>query len=247
MSNRTATTFSPFPRPSAALPYPKHGRRRMPAPMRSPCIYIYIYKIIIFFLDSVKRVFCLDLSMRFSNWNSRSNRFVRAPPSGGGSNAPRSAVFVPHLPGRDRVRGLSETSEKRANFCVLGGIRPSYTWILAYAELERKKHTVWENNYFKVDIISKLDSYLVHPTTFFSWSHLEAFSGLLSFDCCVVAFRYRISRLTTFVRTFVVFEGGRSFPNDIITPSAVLIFILERYKLLLCGQTVRQSKRKNRN
>ena len=28
MSNRTATTFSPFPRPSAALPYPKHGRRR---------------------------------------------------------------------------------------------------------------------------------------------------------------------------------------------------------------------------
>ena len=41
MSNRTATTFSPFPRPSAALPYPKHGRRRVPAPMRSLCIYIY--------------------------------------------------------------------------------------------------------------------------------------------------------------------------------------------------------------
>ena len=26
---------------SAALPYPKHGRRRMPAPMRSPCMYMY--------------------------------------------------------------------------------------------------------------------------------------------------------------------------------------------------------------
>ena len=30
---------------SAALSYPKHGRRRMPAPMRSPCTYTnaYIY------------------------------------------------------------------------------------------------------------------------------------------------------------------------------------------------------------
>ena len=27
---------------SAALPYPKHGRRRMPAPMRSPCTYLNI-------------------------------------------------------------------------------------------------------------------------------------------------------------------------------------------------------------
>ena len=29
----------------------------------------------------------------------RSNRFIRAPSSGGGSNAPRPAVFVPHLAG----------------------------------------------------------------------------------------------------------------------------------------------------
>ena len=78
---------------------------------------------------------------------------------------------------------------------------------------------VWENIYFQVGIISKLASYFV-PTTLFSRSHLEA-SGLLSYDCCVVAFRYRISRLNTFVRAFVVFEGGRSLPpNDIITPSA---------------------------
>ena len=31
------------------------------------------------------------------NWNSRSNSFVRAPSLGGGSNAPRPAVSVPHL------------------------------------------------------------------------------------------------------------------------------------------------------
>ena len=31
------------------------------------------------------------------NWDSRSNRFVRAPSSGGGPNAPRPAVSLPHL------------------------------------------------------------------------------------------------------------------------------------------------------
>ena len=33
------------------------------------------------------------------NWNSRSNRFVLPPSSGGGSNAPRPALSVPHLDG----------------------------------------------------------------------------------------------------------------------------------------------------
>ena len=33
------------------------------------------------------------------NWNSRSNSFVRAPSSAGGSNAPRPAVSVAHLAG----------------------------------------------------------------------------------------------------------------------------------------------------
>ena len=49
-----------------------------------------------------------------------------------------SPCRIRSAPGRDRVRGLSKTSEKRANFRMLGGIRPSYSWILAYAELERK-------------------------------------------------------------------------------------------------------------
>ena len=78
------------------------------------------------------------------------------------------------------------------------------------------EQNMWEI-YFQVGIISKMDSYFV-PTTLFSWSHLEAF-GLLSYDCCVVAFRYRIARLNTCVRAFVVFERGRSRTNDIITPS----------------------------
>ena len=43
--------------------------------------------------------------------------------------------------------------------------------------------------------------------------------GLFSYDCYVVAFRYQISWLNTFVRAFVVFEGGRSLPIDTITPS----------------------------
>ena len=99
----------------------------------------------------------------------------------------------------------------------LGGIRPSYSWILAYAELstERKKHV--GKHLFPSWHHFKVGSYFV-PTTFVSWSHLEAF-GLLSYDCCVVAFRYRISRLNTFVRALFVVKRGRSLPNDIITPS----------------------------
>ena len=75
----------------------------------------------------------------------------------------------------------------------------------------------WENIFSKLAFF-KSASYFV-PTTPFSLSHLEAF-GLLSYDCCVVAFRYRISRPNPFVRGFVV-EGGRSLPDDIITPSSV--------------------------
>ena len=42
--------------------------------------------------------FCLGLSMRFAELKlSVEYSFVRAPPSGGGSNAPRPAVSVPHI------------------------------------------------------------------------------------------------------------------------------------------------------
>ena len=51
-----------------------------------------------------------------------------------------SPYGIRSAPGRDRVRWLSERSEKCANFCILGGNRPSYSRILAYAELEQKQH-----------------------------------------------------------------------------------------------------------
>ena len=95
-----------------------------------------------------------------------------------------------------------------------------------------------KNIYHRKTLISKLAYYFV-PTTLFSWSHLEAF-GLLSYDCCVLAFRNRISRLNTFVRAFVVFEGGRSLPN-IITPSVRADCSSQRdttYYVVTDGQTV---------
>ena len=115
-----------------------------------------------------------------------------------------------YAPGRDRVRELGETSEKFAKFCILGCIRPRYSWILEYAELERK--ITWENVYPQVGIISKLVSYSI-PTTFFhddTSKHFAYYCAHRTTDCCVAAFRHRISRLNTFfVRAFVVIEGGR--------------------------------------
>ena len=169
--------------------------------------------------DSVRSFFpCGPQCAILGNWNSRSKSFVRTPSSGGGSNAPRPAVSV-H--GRDRVRGLSETSEKCANFCIQGGIRPSYSWILAYAELERKAYQVWEKNIS--NLASFLNWLLISSPPHFFHGHTSkrlAYCANRTTDCCAVAFRYRISRLNTFVRAFIVFEGGRSLPNNIITPSA---------------------------
>ena len=127
-----------------------------------------------------------------------------------------SPCRIRSAPGRDWVRGLSETSEKCAIFCILGSIRPRSILGSWHNKQSLNKNNIRENIYFQVGIISKLASSFV-PTALFLGSHLEAF-GLLSYDCYVVAFRYQISRLNTFVRAFVVFEGGRSLPNDTITP-----------------------------
>ena len=63
-----------------------------------------------------------------------------------------SPCRIRSTPGRDRARGLSETSEKRVNFCILSSIRPSCSWILAY------KQSLNENN-IRENIISKLTSF----------------------------------------------------------------------------------------
>ena len=106
---------------------------------------------------------------------------------------------------------------------------------------------IWENIYFQVGIISKLASYFV-LTTLFSWLQLEAF-GVLSYDCCVVAFRHRISRLKPFVQAFVVFEGGVPYPTTSLQLVSVLILHSREIQLIIImwSQTVRQSKPNNRN
>ena len=63
-------------------------------------LYMYILRIKLFFGvgDLVRSFFCLGRSMRFAELEfSVENSFVRAPPSGDGSNAPRPAVSVPHI------------------------------------------------------------------------------------------------------------------------------------------------------
>ena len=126
-----------------------------------------------------------------------------------------SPCLIRSAPGRHRVCGLSETSEECANFCILGGIRPSYSWILEYAELEQKTHG---KIFISKLAFSKLASYFV-PATPFSWSHLEAF-GLLSYDCCVVAFRDRISRPNPFVRGLSS-RGAVLYPTTSLHPVSV--------------------------
>ena len=72
-----------------------------------------------------------------------------------------SPCRIRSAPGRDRVRGLSETSEKCAKFCILGGIRPRYCWILAYSELEQKKHNMGEHLFPSWHHFQILASYLL--------------------------------------------------------------------------------------
>ena len=129
-----------------------------------------------------------------------------------------SPCRIRSAPGRDRVRGLSETW---IHFCMLGGIRPRLRWISAYAELERKKHTR-----YGITFSSKLASFfiwlLISSSPHFFHVHSSkrlTYCAHRTTDCCVGDFQYRISRIDTFVRAFVIFEGGRSLPNKIITPS----------------------------
>ena len=72
------------------------------APFRN--LYISIYMIVLFWGDSVRTFLSVSASVCHSqNWNSRSNSFFRTLSSGGGSNAPRPAVSVPHLAGIGHV------------------------------------------------------------------------------------------------------------------------------------------------
>ena len=119
MSNRTATTLSPFPRPSDALPYPRHGRRRMSAAMRSPCMYLKSFFV---FRDLARRFFSSRPKYAIrGTWIPGQTTTFWAPASGGGSNAPRSAMSVPHIDvNEDGCRARQARSCK--NTACRGGI-----------------------------------------------------------------------------------------------------------------------------
>ena len=86
-------TFIPVPETSGSsvrLPYPDPE-------VTNPTEHKYTYDHS-FFWGFGQEFFFVSASVCDSrNWNSRSNIFVRALSSGGGSNAPRPAVSVPHL------------------------------------------------------------------------------------------------------------------------------------------------------
>ena len=111
------------------------------------------------------------------NCNFRSNSFVRAPSLGGGSNVPRPDVFVPHIDVNADRRWAKQA--RSALFFILGAIRRSYAWILAYVELE------WINKgqHFQIGVISKLASKFLPDDEFF----MDASKRLPyhSYYCCV--------------------------------------------------------------
>ena len=87
-----------------------------------------------------------------------------------------SPCRIRSAPGRDRVRGLSETSKREVRkFLYFGRYTPELFMDLGVCRAPTKKtYQAWGNIYFQVGVISKLASYFV-PTTLFPWSHLEAF------------------------------------------------------------------------
>ena len=135
-------------------------------------------------------------------------------------------------------------------FLFFGRYTPELLLDLGIYNMQRlNEKNIWEIMYFHVGINSKLASYFA-STTLFSWSHLEVF-GLLSYDCCVVAFRYRISRLNTFLCSNVRCLRGGAFPTQRhhYTQGPCRFFILAReiQPIIMWSQTVRQSKPNNRN
>ena len=87
---------------------------------RLPLKYIYDHS---FWGDSVKSFFRLGLSTRFSELEF-SFKWLRLSAVFGGRLKRPSPYRTRSAPGRDRVRGLSETSEKCANFLYFGRYTP---------------------------------------------------------------------------------------------------------------------------
>ena len=144
---------------------------------------VYIYSCDHSFFRGFGHEFFVSASVCDSrNWNPRSNSFVRAPSSGGDSNANHPAVSVPHLDVNADRRWARQA--RSALFCTLSGIiRPSYSWTLAYAELER----INKGQHFQIGVISKLASKFL-PDDAFS---MAASNRLPCSSCyCYVSFPF---------------------------------------------------------
>ena len=184
--------------------------------------------------------------------HSRSNSFVRAPSSGGGSNAPRPAVSVPHLAGIGYVSWARQARSKCANFCILGSTRPSYSWILAYICRAWTKQTyqVRENIYFQVGIISKLASYFVPTTLFFMVTPRSVWPVVHIVRLTAVSLLFDIGFLgsTPLFERSLSSRGATPYPTTSLHPVSVPILHPRAIQLtILWSQTVRLSKPNNRN
>ena len=155
---------------------------------------MYIWQ---FVLERIRSgIFSVSASVCDSrNWNCRSNSFVRERLRG----AAQTPLALPYrsAPGQDRVRGLSETSEKCADFCILGGIRPIYFWILAYAELERKNHIgnhllpSW--HHFQIGFLCRLHHTFFMVTPRSVWPSVQSYDWLLLLSISEVTVKYLCS------------------------------------------------------
>ena len=151
-----------------------------------------------------------------------------------------SPCRIRSAPGRDRVRGLSETSEKSASFCIWAVYARVIlrSWHI-YAELERKKHMAkylfpsWHHCQF-------LASYFV-PTTLFSMvTPQSVWSIVVRLLCrCFSISDFPVTYLCSSVRCL----RGAPFPTQRhhYTQCPCRFFILERYNLyiILWSQTLR--------
>ena len=122
-----------------------------------------------------------------------------------------------------------------------GRCTPELFLILAYrlyAELERKKRIYGKALISKVAHHFQIGFLFRPPATPFHGhaSKRLAHCAHRTTDCCVVAFRYRSSRLNTFLCSSVRCLRGGAFPTQHhYTQCPCSFFILERYNLFSCG------------
>ena len=197
--------------------------------------------------------FRLGRSMRFlRNWNYRANSLIRAPSSGGGSNASRPAVSVPHRAGIGYV-GWARQARRAQSFvfwavyarAILG------SWhIYAALSIERKnhmgKHLFPSWHHFQIGFLFRPHhtSCMVTPRSAWPIVHIVVRLTAVSllFD---IGFQGLIPSL--FERSLSS-RGAVPYRTTSLHPVSVLTLHPREIQLIsMWSQTVRQSKPNNRN